>query len=47
MFCTCFQCFGRAVVVSPDVGYTKYLNLGQLFEGKSSHHIFIQTVYLS
>ncbi|XP_041367293.1 probable assembly chaperone of rpl4 [Gigantopelta aegis] len=27
------QCFGRAVEVSPDSGYAKYMCLGQLFEG--------------
>lgn len=40
------QCFGRAVAVSPDKGYSKYMNLGQLFEGlfmisKAMYHLTV------
>ncbi|XP_064647778.1 uncharacterized protein LOC135500319 [Lineus longissimus] len=30
------QCFGRAIELSPEKGYSKYMALGQLFEGQQS-----------
>ncbi|XP_053394826.1 uncharacterized protein LOC123524457 isoform X2 [Mercenaria mercenaria] len=40
------QCFGRAIVVSPDEGYSKYLNLGQLFEGAQAVECFQKGIEL-
>lgn len=40
------QCFGRAVHLCPDKGYSKYLNLGQLFEGAQSVECFQKGIEL-
>lgn len=40
------QCFGRAVTVCPDEGFSKYMNLGQLFEGSQSVECFQKGIEL-
>ncbi|XP_064614281.1 uncharacterized protein LOC135477974 [Liolophura sinensis] len=40
------QCFGRAVEVSPDTGYSKYMYLGQLFEGAQAVQCFQKGIEL-
>ena len=40
------QCFGRAVTVCPDEGYSKYMNLGQLFEGSQAVECFQKGIEL-
>ncbi|XP_071966085.1 uncharacterized protein [Antedon mediterranea] len=34
------KCFGRAVSICPDSGYTKYMYLGQVFEGQQAIDCF-------
>ncbi|KAK3090898.1 hypothetical protein FSP39_015577 [Pinctada imbricata] len=40
------QCFGRAVEVSQDVGYSKYMTLGQLMEGSHAVQCFQKGIEL-
>ena len=40
------QCFGRAVEVCPDKGYSKYMYLGQLFEGAQAVECFQKGIQL-
>ncbi|KAH3697071.1 uncharacterized protein LOC127862703 [Dreissena polymorpha] len=40
------QCFGRAVEVCPNEGYSKYMNLGQLFEGAMAVECFQKGIEL-
>ncbi|KAK7109107.1 uncharacterized protein [Littorina saxatilis] len=40
------QCFGRAMEVSPDEGYSKYMYLGQLFEGAQAVECFQKGIEL-
>lgn len=42
----CVQCFGRAVEVCPDEGYSKYMYLGQLFEGAQAVECFQKGIEL-
>ena len=40
------QCFGRAVEVKPDAGHSKYMYLGQLFEGAEAIQFFQKGIEL-
>lgn len=40
------QCFGRAVEVNPDTGHSKYMYLGQLFEGAEAIQFFQKGIEL-
>ena len=42
----CVQCFGRAVEVCPNEGYSKYMYLGQLFEGGQAVECFQKGIQL-
>lgn len=42
----CVQCFGRAVEVCPNEGYSKYMYLGQLFEGAQAVECFQKGIQL-
>ena len=41
-----FYCFGRAVTVCPDEGFSKYMYLGQLMEGLQAIECFQKGVEL-
>jgi len=38
------HCYGRAVVVQPDIGYNKYMILGQLFTGNEARDIYLKGI---
>ena len=38
------HCLGRAVTVQPDDGHTKFMSLGQLFEGQQSLQLYQQGI---
>lgn len=38
------HCFGRAVVVNPDVGHEKYMTLAQLFTGLEAKNIYVKGI---
>ena len=42
----CVQCLGRAVEVQPDEGFSKYMTLGQLFEGLNAVQCFQKGIEL-
>ncbi|RXG56084.1 putative assembly chaperone of rpl4 [Armadillidium vulgare] len=40
------HCFGRAITLAPETGFTKYLSMGQLFEGKESLQCYLKGIEL-
>merc|ERR1712130_736572 len=40
------QCMGRAIVISPDVGHTKYMTAAQLFPGTHSRDLYLKGIEL-
>lgn len=40
------HCLGRAVTVQPDQGYSKYLSLAQLFEGREALDLYQKGISL-
>jgi len=38
------HCYGRAVVVQPEVGHTKYMTLAQLFTGLEAKNIYVKGI---
>jgi len=38
------HCYGRAVVVQPDVGHAKYMTLAQLFTGLEAKNIYVKGI---
>ncbi|XP_022080015.1 probable assembly chaperone of rpl4 isoform X2 [Acanthaster planci] len=39
-------CMGRAIVLSPESGYSKYMYMGQLFEGEEAVQYFVKGIEL-
>jgi len=38
------HCYGRAVVVQPDIGHSKYMTLAQLFTGSEAKNIYVKGI---